>query len=251
MQAAIRPGQGEGLLAAGLGVADPHLDRAEGVVRAHAPPKLRRLDRRAGPLQHADELGVAGPVDEGAGHAAAGEGAGEDLGADRVQAAVAAVEEGRVGRDGEQQRQQLAQPVADGDRPVRSAHAHVHVHAPGVVALGDPAEFVAQAVVVRGVDDPLVQVAGPGVGSGRPQRQAHLLDQGEEPARDAGAAAQPPRRSSPPVPSGSRSPRRSARRPLTRPEPRRPDRRRRRPRSGARAPASPGRGSRTPPRARS
>ena len=99
----------------------------------------------SGPLQGPDEVGVAVPVAERRGHAAAREGAGEDLGADRVQAGVAAVEEGRVGGDGEQQRQQLPQPVADGDRPVGAAHAHVDVQAPGVVALGDVAEFVRAA----------------------------------------------------------------------------------------------------------
>ena len=36
----------------------------------------------------------------------------------------------------------LAQPVADGDRPVGAAHAHVDVQAPGVVALRNPAQFV-------------------------------------------------------------------------------------------------------------
>ena len=35
----------------GLRVADPQLDRAEGVVRAHAPPELGGLDDRAGSLQ--------------------------------------------------------------------------------------------------------------------------------------------------------------------------------------------------------
>ena len=177
-----QPGEGEGLVAAGLRVADPHLDRAEGVMGTDAPPELGRLDHRAGPLEHADELGVAAPVDEGAGNAAAGEGAGEDLGAHRVQAGVAAVEEGRVGGDGEQQRQQLAHPVADGDRPVGAAHPHVDVHAPGVVALRDPAEFLSQAVVVRRVDDPLVEVVGPGMGAHRAQRQAHAIDELEEAA---------------------------------------------------------------------
>ena len=98
-----------------------------------------------------------------------------------MQAGVAAVEEGRVGGGGEQQRQQLAQPVADRDRPLGAADAHVHVQAPGVVALGDVAEFLAQPVVVRGVDDPLVEVVRPGMGPGRPQRQPHAGDQLEQP----------------------------------------------------------------------
>jgi hypothetical protein len=57
----------------------------------------------------------------------------------------------------------------------------VHVQAPGVVALRDPAEFVAQPVVVGGVDDPLVEVVGPRVGAHRSQSEAHPLDQVEEP----------------------------------------------------------------------
>ena len=251
MQAAIRRRQAEGLLAARLRVADPHLDRAEFVVRADAPPELRRLDHGAGALQQGDELRVAAPVDERAGHAAAREGAGEDLRAHRVQAAVAAVEEGRVGRGGEQQRQQLAQPVADRDRPVGAAHPHVHVQAPGVVALRDPAQFGAQPVVVGGVDDPLVEVARPGVRAHRRQRQSHPVDQLEQP--QAALALRLFRRGEvgPRARSGSRSPRRSARPPPSRPARRPSGRRRRPPRSGAPAPASPGRGSRTPPRARS
>ncbi len=106
------------------------------------------------------------------------------------------VEERRVGRDGQQQRQQLAHPVADRDRAVGPAHPHVHVGAPGVVALGDPAEFMPEPTVVRGIDDPLVEVAGPGVGSHRPQRQTHRADQLEQAARGAGAGLRSPRRSS-------------------------------------------------------
>ena len=150
------------------------------VVRAHAPPQLRRLDDGPGPLEEARRSRRRCASRRTLGDAAAWEGTGEDLGADRVQAGVAAVEEGRVGGDREQQRQQLAQPVADGDRPVGAAHAHVDMQAPGVVALGDVAEFVAQAVVVRGVDDRLVEVAGPGMGARGAQRKPHLGDQGEE-----------------------------------------------------------------------
>ena len=40
-------GEVEDVVAAGLGVADPHLDGAEEVVRAHAPPQLGRLDDRS------------------------------------------------------------------------------------------------------------------------------------------------------------------------------------------------------------
>ena len=73
--------------------------RCRRVVGPHAPPELGRLDDRAGPLEEADEVRVRLPVAEGLGDAAAREGAGEDLGADRVQAGVTAVEERRVGGD--------------------------------------------------------------------------------------------------------------------------------------------------------
>jgi hypothetical protein len=56
----------------------------------------------------------------------------------------------------------------------------VHVQAPGVVALRDPAQFLAQAVVVGRVDDRLVEVVRPRVGTGRGQRQPLPVDQAEQ-----------------------------------------------------------------------
>ena len=130
--------------------------------------------------QEADVVGVGAPVAKRIVDPAAREGPGEDLAADAVQAGVAAVEERRVGRDGEQGRKQLAQPVADGDGAIGPADADVDVQAPGVVSLSHPAEVVLQAAVVLGVDDPLVQVVGPGVGAGRGERQPLRLDQPEQ-----------------------------------------------------------------------
>ena len=150
-------------------------------MRAHAPPQLGRLDDPLGPRQQVDEVGVGRPVTERLRHPAAGEGAGEDLAAHRVQAGVLAVEKRRVRRERQQRRQQAAQVVAHRDRPVRAADPHVHVQAPCVVALRDPAQLLAQAVVVLGVDDLLVEVVGPRVGAGRRQRDAEALGRGEQP----------------------------------------------------------------------
>ena len=86
--------------------------------------------------------------------------------------AVAAVEERRVGRDRQQQRQHRPQAVADAYRAVDVADADVHVQAEGVVAPGDVFEAVLDAAVVLGVDDRLLAVVGPRVRAGRPERRA-------------------------------------------------------------------------------
>ena len=104
--------------------------------------------------------------------AAAGEAPGEALRARRVQPAVAAVEERRVGRDRQQQRQHRAQAVAHAHRAVDVAHAHVHVQAEGVVAPRHVLEPVLDAAVVLGVDDRLLAVVGPRVRAGRAERDA-------------------------------------------------------------------------------
>ena len=43
----------------------------------------------------------------------------------------------------------------------------MHVQAPRVVALRDPAQLLTQALVVLGVDDVLLEIAGPGMGAHR------------------------------------------------------------------------------------
>ena len=86
--------QGERLVAGGLRVADPELDRPEPVMGPHAPPELRRLDDRAGRVEALDEPRVRLPVPERLVDAAAREGAGEDLGANRVKPGVMAIQEG-------------------------------------------------------------------------------------------------------------------------------------------------------------
>ena len=85
------------------------------------------------------------------------------------------VEERRVCRYGEQQRQQLAQPVANGDRTVRALDPDVKVNAPGVVALRDPLQVLLQAPIMGRVDDALVAIVGPGMGSGGRQRRPERI----------------------------------------------------------------------------
>jgi hypothetical protein len=57
----------------------------------------------------------------------------------------------------------------------------VDVKAPGVVALRHPAEIRLEPAVVLCVDDVLVEVVGPGVGSHRRQGEAHLLGDAKQP----------------------------------------------------------------------
>ena len=174
-------GQVERLVAAGLRVADPDLDRAERVMGPHAPPELRRLDDRVRVLQQLDEVRVGPPVAERLVDAAARECPGEDLRAHGVQAGVAMVEEGRVRREGEQRRQELPHPVGDRNGPVGPPDPDVDVEAPGVVPLRDPAQVSLQPAVVLGLDDVLVEVVGPGMGAHRRQRESHLVGDPEQP----------------------------------------------------------------------
>jgi hypothetical protein len=97
-----------------------------------------------------------------------------------VQPGVLTVEERRVRRQREQWRQQAAQVVADRDRAVAPADPDVDVQAPGVVALRDPLQLLAQPVVVLGVDDPLIQVVRPRVGAHGSQRDPEPLGLGEQ-----------------------------------------------------------------------
>src|SRR5262245_24991801 len=90
-------GQVERLVPPGLGVADPDLDGAEGVMRANAPPQLRRLDDRVRLRQEADEVLVGGPIPERLVNAAARECTREDLGAHGMEPSVAMIQEGRIG----------------------------------------------------------------------------------------------------------------------------------------------------------
>ena len=131
-------------------------------------------------LEEVDVVGVGLPVAEGVGDAAARERARERLGARGVQARVAAVEEGRVGADGQQQREDRAHAVRDPDGAVGAAHADVDVQRERVVAPHDVPQLLVQAAVVLGVDDALLAVVGPRVGAGRPERDPALGGQREE-----------------------------------------------------------------------
>ena len=72
----------------------------------------------------------------------------------------------------------------DRDRAVGAPDADVDVQAPGVVALGDPAQLLAQAGVVLGADDPLVEVARPRMRAAGGERDPEALAEREQ----AGAA---------------------------------------------------------------
>ena len=137
---------------------------------------------------------------------------GERLGARRVQPGVAPVDERRVGRDRQQQRQHRSQAVAHLHGAVGPAHADVDVHREGVVAPGDVLQPVDDAPVVLGVDVALLAVVGPRMGAGRAERDAARRRRARTAGGDGRAGRRARRRGPPRGPSGSRSPRRSARR---------------------------------------
>ena len=177
-----QPGKRKRLASARLRVADPQLDGPKRVVGPHAPPQLRRLDNRVRSHQEIDEICIGRPVAERLVDTAARKRAGEDLGPHRVEPSLLPIEERRVRGQREQLGQDAPQVIANRDRAIRVAHTDVDVEAPRVVALGDPAELLAQALVVRRVNDLLVQVAGPGVGAGGRELDAELV-RGREEAR--------------------------------------------------------------------
>ena len=107
------------------------------------------------------------------------------------------------------------------------------------------------AAVVLGVDDALLAVVGPRVRAGRPERDAVLGGEREQAAAVVALGGERRRRGPRRGRSGSRSRRRSARpRSTAASTGSAAPRRRAAARSAARGRASPGRGSRTPPRAR-
>ena len=97
---------------------------------------------------------------------------------------VAPVQERRVRRDRQQQRQHRAQAIADPHRAVDVADPHVHVQAERVVAPGDVLEAVLDAVVVLGVDDRAARGSRPTGGS----RSRRARRRAQRPARTAPAA---------------------------------------------------------------
>ena len=201
-------------------------------------------------IEEVDVVGERLPAAEGVGHPAAREHAGEALGAGGVQAASRAR---RGTASWPRSPAAVAAPGAAGRTRARRGRRRARRRgraATRVVAPRDVAELLVQPAVVLGVDDVLLAVVGPRVGAGRAERDALLGGQREQPPAAVALAGQRRRRSPRRGPSGSRSPRRSARPRSSRPAPDRPRRRRAGPRSAARGRASSGRGSRTPPRGR-
>ena len=150
------------------------------MVRPHAPPNLRVLDYRAGADEKLDVVGVRLPAAERLGDAAAGEALREDLAAGGLETGVAAVEEGRVGRDRQHLGEDRPQAVADRDRAVRVPDPDVNVEAEGVVPPRDVAQFAKEPPVVLGVDDPLLPPRAPRMRSGRHQERVALGGQAEQ-----------------------------------------------------------------------
>ena len=145
-----------------------------------APPDLGLLDDRAGAHQEVDVVGVGVPAAEGVRDAAAGKALGEDLAAHGVQARVAAVQEGRVGRHRQELRKHWAEPIAHPHRPLGSPDAHVHVKAEGVVAPGHVLQPLLHPAIVLGVDDLLLLPRAPGVGAGGGQQGPLLAGHAEQ-----------------------------------------------------------------------
>ena len=119
--------------------------------------------RRASARMHSNSAHVP----YGSGNTAAREHPREDLRARRMEAAVHAFDERRARRKRQQVRQERAQPVLDGDRPVGAPDADVDVEAERVVPPDDVAKELVVPAVVRRIDDPLVLPAAPGMRSGR------------------------------------------------------------------------------------
>src|SRR5918995_5217166 len=156
----------------GLPVTDPNLRRREGQMRPHAPPDLGVLDDRFGVVEETDVPLVLLPAPVGVRYPAARKHAREDLRSGRVQVCVAALGEGRAGREGKQLGQVASERVADGDGAVGAANADVNVHAERVVAPGDVAKALLDQPVVRRVDDRLVLPGAPRVRAGRAERDS-------------------------------------------------------------------------------
>ena len=153
---------------------------------------------------------IGAPATEEVGHATAWKAPGEDLGTRRMQAAEAILDPRRVRRRSEQGRQHGTHRVADRYGPVGVANPYVHVHAERVVAPCDVLEPLLHAPVVRRVDDSLLLPRAPGMRPGRSQRHAFPAGELEQPVAALLLARRSHRRSRSLVPSGSRSPRRSA-----------------------------------------
>ena len=168
-QGGHRGGVGQGRLR----VHDPHLDRAEARLRPHVPPEEGRLGNGVAADQHVDRLDVVGVVGEGARDADPREGL-EERRAGRGEAGVAALPEGRVDREREQQRDVGAEAVGGVDRRFGVGDADVDVEAEGRLAPGQLAHrAVDELVALAGGDDDLLpDREGVGAGARRPASRA-------------------------------------------------------------------------------
>src|SRR5918994_4536199 len=156
-----------------LGVADPDLDRREGQVGPDAPPHLRVLVDGVRVVKEPNVSLKALPAVVRVRHAAAREELREDLRARRVQTRDAILDERRARREREQLRQDVAESVANGHRPICASDADVRVNSEAVVAPDDVPEDFVVSPVVRCIDDALVLPAAPRMRSGARQRHTH------------------------------------------------------------------------------
>ena len=162
-----------------LAVHRAHLDRAQARVRADVPPEEGVVGQVAGVDHALHGLGVVvvgrkRARDLGARVAA------EELRARRREARVAAVPEGRVGGQGLQQRELLAQPVehADGRRGI--GHPDVHVQGARRRAADEALQLGDDAVIARLVDVLDVPECAVGMDAGADRRAPRGADAGPQ-----------------------------------------------------------------------
>ena len=239
-QALHQRGERRGVAHARLGVHDPDLDRPQPRLQPRVPPQERRLGDRVAADQHVDRLHVGLVAVERARRARARERL-EDRDARRGQAAVAALPEGRVGRQRQQQRQLLAQAVERSHGGVLVGHRHVDVQREGRLAAGELAHRRVEELVAGARRDLGVLPARQRVRAGDGGGHAHRLPAGRPgPAagpRAGGRRRRPSRAARSPARARSRASRPRCGRRCPGAAPRAP------PRSATRASTSRGRGA--------
>jgi hypothetical protein len=92
-----------------------------------------------------------------------------------MQARDAVLDEGRARRERQQLREDVAERVADGNRPVGAANADVGVDPKAVVPPDDVLEDLVVSPIVRRVDDPLVLPAAPRMRSSTGQTDVEAI----------------------------------------------------------------------------
>ncbi len=184
-QALHERGERRGVAHARLRVHDPHLDRAEPRLQPHVPPQERRLGDRVAADQHVDGLDVVLVGGEAARRARAREGL-EDRGPRGGEPAVAALPERRVGRQRQQQRQLLAQPVERPHGGVLVGHRDMHVQRERRLAARELAHRRVEELVARAGGDLGVLPARERVGAGHRGGHPHRVEPPREPAAQRG-----------------------------------------------------------------